>query len=205
MKPKKKTQRVPAGYQYARDEHGATPKQVDAAEKRALQQLVKDRKADRLVEFTGKLPVAPVPLATFPQSALSRNRHKLEAALARHGFAGIEQDGRLACYVVSATVWNGKNFDSDDIVRVTKRGVPVFYVVPVFLWNALLCMLESFTPAGLRRSRKLLAVERPHEAVSILPAAVRIADSRTALWDEFGPSPTMTKPGKTQTGKRRRK
>jgi hypothetical protein len=37
------------------------------------------------------------------------------------------------------------------------------------------------------------------------PTAVRIADSRTALWDESGPSPTMTKPGKTQTGKRRRK
>lgn len=146
-----------------------------------------------------------VPLVMLPEAALRPQRRKLQAALARYGFAGIERDGRLACYVVSAKVWNGRNFDSDSIVRVTKRGVPVFYIVPVFLWNALLCMLESFTPAGLRRSRKLLAVGRPHEAVDILPTAVRMADSRAALRDEFGSAPTITASGKAQTGKRSKK
>lgn len=53
MKPKKTIQ--PPDYQYAWDEYGVTPKQVDAAAKRVLHEIAADRKAGRLVKFTGKL------------------------------------------------------------------------------------------------------------------------------------------------------
>lgn len=39
----------------ALDEYGVTLAQADAAEEKALQEIERDRKAGRLVEFTGKL------------------------------------------------------------------------------------------------------------------------------------------------------
>lgn len=74
MKPKKKIQRVPPDYQYAWEEYGATPKQVDAATKRALRELAADRKAGRLVEFTGKLALAKPRLNSAKKSKASHAR-----------------------------------------------------------------------------------------------------------------------------------
>lgn len=111
-----------------------------------------------------------VPLVTFPQSVFRGSRRKLDAALARFGFVGIMRDGKLAFYVVSARYWMPVNFkDSESIVTVTRRGVPVFHLVPVFLWNACLVILENFTPHGLRRAGKLLSIESPDERAEMLP------------------------------------
>lgn len=57
MKPKNKILELPPDYEYAMQEYGMTPKQLAAAEKRALREIAADRKAGRLVEFTGSLPV----------------------------------------------------------------------------------------------------------------------------------------------------
>jgi len=43
-------------YKYVWQEYGVTPKQVAAAAKRALREIAADRKAGKLVEFTGTLP-----------------------------------------------------------------------------------------------------------------------------------------------------
>lgn len=40
----------------ALEEYGATPEEADAAENRALKELKADRKAGKVVEFTGKFP-----------------------------------------------------------------------------------------------------------------------------------------------------
>ncbi len=40
----------------ARDEYGASMAEAEAAEARALKEIRRDRKAGRVVQFTGKLP-----------------------------------------------------------------------------------------------------------------------------------------------------
>jgi hypothetical protein len=54
-KPKIKIQELPPDYEYVRREYGATPKQATAAVKRALREIAADRKAGKLVTFTGSL------------------------------------------------------------------------------------------------------------------------------------------------------
>ena len=55
-KVKSKIQELPPDYEYAWREYGVTPAQLAAAEKRALREIAADRKAGKLIEFTGTLP-----------------------------------------------------------------------------------------------------------------------------------------------------
>lgn len=86
MKPKKTNQRVPPGYQYAREEYGAAPEQVDAAASRALREIAADRKAGKLVKFTGKLKRSkpgPKPAKVFTAVADSEGGLPLSDELAK--------------------------------------------------------------------------------------------------------------------------
>ena len=56
MKPKLKIQELPPDYEYVWKQYGATPKKVEGSVRRALREIAADRKAGRLIEFTGKLP-----------------------------------------------------------------------------------------------------------------------------------------------------
>lgn len=97
----------------------------------------------------------------FRESVLRRPTPRFRESLKREGFVGILVDGRLGAYAVSARVWTPISIQEPGaVVTVTRGGKPDFHLVPAWIWDVCMAMLENFTAEGFRRARAMLSLPR---------------------------------------------